>query len=109
MKLRSGWTLQRTHRNSRAAGAITLTDSLAFSAPQTFEVAITTLGNVRQPTANTLEFWQQAQVLGASIESSAPIALSAETIDEDGLRFQRIAIRFQALAANGWLRLTYQR
>jgi hypothetical protein len=102
------WILSRTMRNDRIERTITLSDDFQFSEPQSFEVALTTVGGWQQTSSNSLELWQKVNRLKATVEASAPFAIADEVITDDGLTFHRIAIRLTAPAASGWIRVRFR-
>lgn len=98
--------LTRTLRHDRAGnGTVTIEDHFKFDNPQPFENALTTLGNWKQRSDDTLELSQKNQLLLVRIEASAPYDIIGEKIDEDGMRFTRIAIRLKNPQQTGWIRL----
>ena len=107
--LPGGWKLVRTLRNDRVSRVIVVQDEFsAFSAPQSFEVPITTTGTWTQLAPNRLRF-QRDEQLQALVEASAPFSIVGEQVTEDGLTFQRVAIRLNTAATNGWVRVTFSR
>ena len=107
--LPGGWSLVRRLRNDRESRAIVVQDEFAaFSVPQTFEVPITTTGTWTQVAPNRLRL-QRDEQLQALVEASAPFSIVGEQVTEDGLTFQRVAIRLNTPATNGWVRVTFSR
>lgn len=107
--LPGGWKLVRTLRNDRVSRVIIVQDEFsAFSSPQSFEVPITTTGTWTQVAPNRLRF-QRNEQLQALVEASAPFSIVGEQVTEDGLTFQRVAIRLNTAATNGWVRVTFSR
>lgn len=107
--LPSGWRLLRTMRNDRIDRSISIDDRFAFAIPQTFEVAITTLGNWRLRSSTALELWQRTEHLHAQIEASGAFDIVGETVQDEGLTFQRIAVRLKDATSAGWVRVRYSR
>lgn len=107
--LPGGWSLVRRLRNDRASRVIVVQDEFSgFAVPQSFEVPITTTGTWTQLAPNRLRLQRQQQV-EALLEASAPFSIVGEQVTEDGLTFQRVAIRLNAPATNGWMRVTFSR
>ncbi|MDR3412765.1 MAG: hypothetical protein P4L87_17765 [Formivibrio sp.] len=106
------WSLKaltRTLRHERAnGGTITIEDRFEYTSAQTFETALTTLGNWQRRPDGTLELWQKNEHLHVRIEASAPYEVSAEKIDEEGLAFTRIAIRLKEQQQAGWVKVAMQ-
>jgi hypothetical protein len=108
--LPAGWSLVRRLANDRVARSIAVTDEFsAFATPQSFEVPITTLGTWTQLAPNRVDITFNGTLVKATIEASAPYSVVGETVTDDGLTFQRIAIRLDSAAVNGWVRVTYTR
>ena len=59
--------------------------------------------------ANRLQLELWGQRIQATIEASAGFTIAGESVTDDGLTFQRIAIRLNAAATTGWVRVTYSR
>ncbi|WP_297510352.1 heparinase II/III family protein [uncultured Caulobacter sp.] len=89
-------------------GAISITDAFQFTAPATFEAAITTLGDWKRNPDDSLELWRGNEHLLARIESSAPWTLRAEHSNEEGLSFTRVAIALTAPSESGYIRVRYE-
>jgi Heparinase II/III-like protein len=107
--LPGGWSLVRKLRNDRVNRTIIVQDEFsAFSTPQSFEVPITTTGTWTQLAPNRLRLQRDEQVQ-ALVEASAPFSIVGEQVTEDGLTFQRVAIRLNTAATNGWVRVTFSR
>ncbi len=107
--LPGGWTLVRRLRNDRVSRVIIVQDEFSgFSIPQSFEVPITTTGTWTQLAPNRLRL-QRHQQVEALLEASAPFSIVGEQVIEDGLTFQRVAIRLNTAATNGWVRVTFSR
>jgi len=99
----------RRLRNDRASGVIVVQDEFSgFSAPQSFEVPITTKGTWRQLAPDRLRL-QHYQQVDALLEASAPFSIVGEEVTDDGLTFQRVAIRLNTATTNGWVRVTFSR
>lgn len=108
--LPSGWSLVRKLRNDRSSRVIIVQDEFsAFSSPQGFEVPITTVGTWTQLAANRLQLEHWGQHVQALVEASGAFSIVGESVTDDGLTFQRIAIRLNAASTNGWVRVTYSR
>ncbi|MEO8345443.1 MAG: heparinase II/III family protein [Betaproteobacteria bacterium] len=107
--LPSGWSLVRRLRNDRVNRVIVVQDEFSgFSAAQSFEVPITTTGTWTQLAPDRLRLTRDEQV-EAMVEASAAFGIVGEQVTEDGLTFQRIAIRLNTAATNGWVRVTFSR
>jgi hypothetical protein len=91
MDLRSAYavkelqTLKRTFVYTRTgAGALTVTDDFAFSAPQTFGSALITYGTWKQLSARELLISAGLEAVKVSIDTGGvPFAVVAETIKEE--------------------------
>lgn len=98
--------LTRTLRHERAnGGSVTIEDRFEYSSVQTFETALTTLGEWEQLSADTLEFWQKDERLSVHIEASAPYEIIGEKVDDEGMRFSRIGIRLKGEQMSGWVKV----
>jgi hypothetical protein len=107
--LPGGWSLVRRLRNDRVNRMIIVQDEFsAFSDVQSFEVPITTTGTWTQLAPDRLRF-QRDEKLEALVEASAPFSIVGEQVTDDGLTFQRVAIRLNTAATNGWVRVTFSR
>ncbi len=107
--LPGGWSLVRRLRNDRLNRVIVVQDEFStFSTPQSFEVPITTTGTWTQVAPDRLRL-QRDEQLQAHVEASAPFSIVGEQVIEDGLTFQRVAIRLNTSATSGWVRVTFSR
>ena len=101
-------TLTRQLVHSRAgAGTISIIDRFAFSRPNAFEVALTTLGSWKQNPDGSLDLWQKDAHLTARIEASGPWTLKVENSNEEGLRFTRIAVVLSEPSQAGFVRVVF--
>jgi hypothetical protein len=107
--LPGGWSLVRKLRNDRASRVIIVQDEFSFPTAQAFEVPVTTVGTWTQVGWNRLQLERWGQRIQATIEASTGFTVAGESVTDDGLTFQRIAIRLSAPATSGWLRVTYSR
>lgn len=99
---RFAWT-----RRGQAA-ALTVEDRFAFEAPQTFETALTTWGEVTRTGPDTLRVALDGKAVDVRIAASAPWSLAEETLEGNplGRRWKsltpkRLAIRLDQPAAAG--------
>ncbi len=91
MDLRSAYevkellTLKRTFVYTRTgAGALTVTDDFAFSAPRTFGSALITCGTWQQPSARELLITSGGESVKVTIDAGGvPFTVAAETIKEE--------------------------
>jgi hypothetical protein len=87
---------------------VIIEDAFRFSTPQTFESAIISTGQFQRVADDTLDFWQKREHLRAKISASQAFELQTETVTEEGLTFNRTAIRFlQAATGNAWVRMEF--
>jgi len=99
-------TRQMVH-DRRHGGAVTIDDRFEFSNPNSFEVAITTLGNWKQNEDGTLEFWQKNEHLIARIEASGPWILKTDNSNEEGLSFTRLGIQLKEAVKRGYVKVRF--
>ena len=103
-------TLSRTLRHERAnGGTVSIEDRFRYATVQSFETALTTLGDWQQQLDGTLVVWQKKERLHVRITASAAYEVSAEKINEDDYPFTRIAIRLKDKQAMGWVKLEMRR
>ena len=77
--------LVRTMNYSRAGeGEVVIQDSVLFASPQTFEVAIPTLGTVRRVGERGIEFEFEGQKLIAEVQTPDGFELATDRIEELG-------------------------
>ena len=77
--------LIRTLNYSRAgAGEVVIRDAVSFASPQTFEVAIPTLGSFRRVGERSVEFEFEGRKLFADIQTPDGFELTSERIEELG-------------------------
>ena len=87
---------------------VIIEDAFRFSTPQTFESAIISTGQFQRLADGTLDFWQKREHLRANISASQAFELQTETVTEEGLTFNRTAIRFlHAVTGNAWVRMEF--
>ena len=87
---------------------VIIEDAFRFSTPQTFESAIISTGQFQRVADDTLDFWQKQEHLRAKISASQAFELQTETVTEEGLTFNRTAIRLlQAATGNAWVRMEF--
>jgi Heparinase II/III-like protein len=102
-------TLTRTMKNERRSqGMVSIEDRFEYTTPQSFETAITTLGQWRQRPDGTLEFWVKDKHLLARLVTSQPYDVKAETVNEEGLTFTRIGISLRGPHSKGFVRVEYE-
>jgi Heparinase II/III-like protein len=102
-------TLVRTMKHERRnAGVVSIEDRFEYSAPETFETAITTRGQWRQQDHGSLQFWQKDQPVSARLTASAPYDIKAETVTEEGVTFTRIGIALRGPQSKGFVRVEYE-
>jgi len=87
---------------------VIIEDAFRFSTPQTFESAIISTGQFQRVADGTLDFWQKREHLRAKISASQAFEIQTETVTEEGLTFNRTAIRFlQAVTGEAWVRMEF--
>lgn len=102
--------LARTLRHERAnGGTVSIEDRFQFATAQSFETALTTLGEWQQHADGTLVLWQKNERLRVRVTASAAYEVSAEKINEDDYPFTRIGIRLKDKQAMGWVKLEMRR
>ncbi len=102
--------LSRTLRHDRAhGGTVSVEDRFQYASAQSFETALTTLGEWQQQANGTLVLWQKKERLQVRITASAAYEVSSEKINEDDYPFTRIAIRLKDKQAMGWVNLEMRR
>ncbi len=117
MDLRSAYaakelqTLTRTFVYTRTgAGALTVTDDFAFSAPQTFASALITYGEWKQTAPNELLLSAGGEAVKVTIETGGvPFTVAAETIKEENhgkTQPTRIGLNLTGPQARGRVTLT---
>jgi hypothetical protein len=101
--------LTRSMKNERRnQGVVSIEDRFEYSTPQSFETAITTLGQWHQREDGTLEFWIKHHHVLARLTASAPYDVKAETVTEEGLTFTRVGIALRSPQSNGFVRVEYE-
>jgi hypothetical protein len=103
--------LTRTFVFSRVGnGALTVTDTVAFSRPEPFETALITLGDWLRKDDGSLFIWDFDEAVEVKIEAGDPrYQVRAETLDEDvrtPTKPTRIAIRLARPVKHARIRLT---
>ena len=68
---------------------------------------MTTVEGWQQTSPDTLEVWQKSLRLKVPVEASGAHTVTGETIEDDGLKFQRIALRLSAPTTAGWIRVRF--
>ena len=97
-------TLTRTLVHARTpSGSVLITDRFAFSRPNTFEVALTTLGSWKKNADGSVDLWQKNEHVTARITASGPWTLSAKDSFEEGLRFTRLGIALDGPQREGFV------
>jgi hypothetical protein len=90
--------LERAVVYSRSGdGSITITDTVEFASPQSFETALMTLCQYERRTLTDYVFRDGEDAVAVHVEASADIDIAAEVLDEDirsGGRATRLGIRF---------------
>jgi hypothetical protein len=99
-------TRQMVH-DRRNGGTINITDRFDFNTANSFEVAITTLGNWKQNEDGTIKLWLKNEHLIVRVEASDEWTLKDENSDEEGLRFSRLAIHLKNPAKRGYVKLGF--
>lgn len=101
--------LTRTLRFERTgAGRVAIEDRFAYLRDGAFETALITRGEWQRQADGTLVLWQRKERLLARVEASADYVLEAETVDEEGLRFTRVAIRLREPQREGFVRVSFE-
>lgn len=89
-------------------GRVEIEDRFAYARAGAFETALITRGGWQQQEDGSLLLWHRNERLQARIEASAAYTLQAETVEEEGLRFTRIAISLQAPQREGFVRVLFR-
>ena len=107
--LPAGSALVRTFRNDRMARTISIKDEFSAAAAETFEVPVITLGTWTRRGPSELVLSHAGESVRVVIEASAPFDLVAESVTDDGLSLQRIAVRLTGASRSGWVKTSYSR
>ncbi|MDH3280259.1 MAG: glycoside hydrolase family 88 protein, partial [Gammaproteobacteria bacterium] len=100
--------LKRTMRYDRAGvGSVEIADQFEFASPNTFEVALTTVGKWKRVSANVIAFISGKEMLKASIETPGAFDLVQERIKENGTEFERIGIRLRDPLQSGTIQVRF--
>ncbi len=104
--------LERSFLYSRkGSGSFTVTDSVEFSKPESFETALIAFGGYKQLSPNCLELEFAGRKLIVSLEADgAPFTVSASAIPgkyQGGLKPQRIAIQLKNPVRKAEVRVTF--
>jgi hypothetical protein len=103
-------SLQRSITYQRQPALVTVTDAVAFSAPQAFGTAIVTFQPWKKLTDTQIQIGQGSQAILVDIDSqSLPVTIESVKIDEDvrgGKRPTRIGIDLKQPAPKAQIRLT---
>ena len=101
-------SLTRSLRHERGRNEnVLIEDRFVFRTPQTFETALIAGGNWQDLGGGKIALRQRNEMLQAQIEASAVYELITEKVDEEGLAFTRIAIRFKDAASEGFIRVRF--
>jgi hypothetical protein len=101
-------THERGSKDGKAAQRIVIEDQMKAQQPITFESALTTLGGIAPDalqknsyvfTSAALVGREQVQKLRVTVQSDAAWEWIQETVDEEGIRFTRAAVRLLAPTA----------
>ena len=100
-------------RRHGTEASFTIDDTFEYDSPQDFETAIIVYGEAARTAEDAIEIrrWTGDRAI-VRVETSAPWAFSCETLDAEPNsprypRPARIAIRFAAPAASGFVRVTF--
>jgi hypothetical protein len=100
--------LTRSLRHERGTDEnVLIEDRFAFQTPQSFETALIAGGNWKDRGDGKIVLWQKNEKLLVEIEASSAYELVTENVDEEGLAFTRIAIRFKDAASEGFVRMRF--
>lgn len=89
------------------AGRVNIIDRFAFASPQTFETAIIT-GEWRRLGPDTLEVWRGSKKVQVQIAASSPYEIVEDRVDEEGIRFTRLAVRLKGNVKSGSVNVRYE-
>ena len=92
----------------RGLGSVTVEDRFAFGSPHSFETAVIALGPWQLRPDGQIELWQKSEHLLAQIQASAPYSVVDEAVDEEGLRFTRLALRLNGAVQQGFVRVRFE-
>jgi hypothetical protein len=107
--LSPGDRLTRELRHEREeAGRVTVEDRFRFARAQAFETALVTTGRWKEVAADVIEFDSAGRAVRARVVASAPFALQAERVDEEGLAFTRVAVALREPQAAGFVRIEFE-
>ena len=104
--------LERSFLYSREkSGSFTVTDTVEFSKPESFETALIAFGGYKQLSPDTLELEFSGAKLIASIDTDGePFTISSSAIPgkyQGGLKPQRIAIQLKNAVRKAEIRITF--
>jgi hypothetical protein len=100
--------LERVMTHLRAANTITVQDVFEFSDEKTFETAIVSIGNVQKMDDKSYQFTHAGKTVTATLTASAGFELTPETVTEEGLTFQRLAVRFLQAQRQGFVSVVFK-
>ena len=102
-------TLIRKFNFSRTgSGSFAVIDSFEYTKPMTFESAITTHATIQELPNNVLKFTLNSQTLYAQIEAgNNPFTYTYDYINELGLQFTRVGLKFTNPMLAGVVKITY--
>ena len=102
--------LERTMRYSRAgAGVVEIEDSVTFTKPNSFEVALPTLAKVQKIGLRTFELTMNGEKILAEIETPDGFALTSERVEElDAPAFTRLGFKLLKPVTKATVKITFQ-
>lgn len=86
---------------------INIQDDFEFSDKKDFEVAVTTLGQYSIKSENEIILTEKKLPVSLKVTASSPFEFIPERVSDEGLTFNRVAIRFKEKQKKGWIRQSY--
>jgi hypothetical protein len=99
--------LLRTLTHQRDKNTLQVQDDFSFDTARAFEVAITSIGKAEKLDDKRWRFTHSNKSVVATVSASAAFTLANEVIDEEGLVFQRLAVRLTSPLKQGYVRIVY--
>jgi len=102
--------LIRVMRYSRSgAGAVEIEDKVEFTQPMSFELALPTLGTVKELDARTFEFALNGESLTAEVETPDGFEITSDRIEELGAPpFTRLGLKLRKPVTTATVKVTFR-
>jgi Heparinase II/III-like protein len=99
--------LQRTMSFDRINNSVQVLDEFEFEQAKPFEGAITSIGKAERLDSSRYRFTHKGKSVIATISASSAFEATLEQIDEEGLSFERLAVRPKEPQQRGFVRIDY--